>query len=239
MLYAAFYLHWITLLCLAAVCCDAPEDYLPITLNAVFSSVPSASVAPDEHTVISAMTEPPAELSVPEPVHEPPEPAEKTSVTEVPDKAETVSSDDLPAPVESEELPVNRERQGDRRRTSMASQSAVRMHQDLPPHAVTQGSFAVWTDPAYPKAGEPYRIIVQVRLPEKVRRYSTSDLEGLVIGTDGYRKQIPGTVRAYLPILNGQVRLEVPIVSADRNVNDTIMIRSRMLREAQRLTLRF
>lgn len=241
MFYVAFYMHWITLLCLAAVCCDAPEDYLPITLNAVFSAVPSASVKPVEDVLITTISEPPAEQIVREPVAESsgqPEDASEPEA-EVFDKADLVTSDELPGAIESAESTEQSERDADRPGELAAVRPSVPAHHNLPPHAVTKGSFAVWTEPTHPKAGEPYRIIVQIRLPEKVKRYSTADLEGLVIGTDGYRKQIPGTVRAFLPILDGQVRLEVPIVSADHNVNDTIMIRSRMLREAQRLTLRF
>ncbi len=108
-----------------------------------------------------------------------------------------------------------------------------------PPHAMMAGSFSVWAEPENPAPDEPYRIIVQIRMPEGTRHYNLSDLDGVVIGSDGYRKPIPGMRRATLPVVNGFVRYEVPIVSADEMVEDIIFVRSRMLREAQRLHVRF
>ena len=110
---------------------------------------------------------------------------------------------------------------------------------NMPQHAVSAGSFSVWTEPENPAPGEPYRIIIQLRVPEGTKKYPVNDLEGIVVGSDGYRKLIPGSLRGFLPIHDGHVRLEVPIVSADENVEDTVQIRSRILREAQRLQLRF
>ncbi len=40
-------------------------------------------------------------------------------------------------------------------------------------------------------------------------------------------------------MINGKVQMEVHIVSADEDVEDTVFIRSRLLREAQRLQIRF
>ena len=55
----------------------------------------------------------------------------------------------------------------------------------------------------------------------------------------GYRKPIPGSVRGELPVSGGYVRLVVPIVSADSHVRDTVLIRSKLLNETQKLVLEF
>ena len=102
-----------------------------------------------------------------------------------------------------------------------------------------EGSFSVWTEPAAPQAGEPYRIIIQIRLPDGLDRYSVQDLQGVVIGSDGYRKPIPGHLTGLLPVEAGYARLVVPIVSADERVRDTVLIRSRRLKESQKLLIAF
>ncbi len=108
-----------------------------------------------------------------------------------------------------------------------------------PGYAITAGSFSVWTEPKNPDPGEPYKIIIQIRLPDGTERYSVADLDGVVVGSDGYQKLVPGTVRGFLPIQDGQVKFEVHIVSADQDVEDTVFIRSKLLREAQRLKIQF
>ena len=87
--------------------------------------------------------------------------------------------------------------------------------------------------------GKPYKIIVQIRMPDGTERDSLADLEGVVVGSDGYQKMIPGNLRGFLPVQDGHVRLEVHIVSADEKVQDTVFVRSKVLREAQKLQLRF
>ena len=109
----------------------------------------------------------------------------------------------------------------------------------MPPSAVTLGNFSVWTEPDNPDPGEPYRIVIQIRLPEGTRVYPVSDMEGMVVGSDGYRKLIPGSTGGTLPIQAGFVRHYVPVVSADEKVEDTIFIRSEMLKETQKLLIRF
>jgi len=108
-----------------------------------------------------------------------------------------------------------------------------------PAQAIREGSFSVWTDPPHPKPGESYRLIIQVKLPPHVNSYSVTDLQGVVVGSDGYRKPIPGFMKGDLPIVNGYVRLAVPIVSADKKVCDTVFIRSKLLRETQKLLVEF
>jgi hypothetical protein len=107
----------------------------------------------------------------------------------------------------------------------------------VPPHAVTSGRFSAWTEPASPKPGEPYRIIVLVRLPARVKRYYSTDLTGTVIGSDGYRKSIRGSRRQQLPLTNHTARIVIPIVGSEHGKKDTIVVQSRMLRERRVLEL--
>lgn len=109
----------------------------------------------------------------------------------------------------------------------------------IPKNAVSAGSFTVWTVPENPDPGEPYSIFVQVRVPDGTDEYSVADLEGVVVGSDGYQKKIPGTRKGFLPIIDNKVTLELPIVSADALVEDVVFVRSKMLREAHRLRITF
>ena len=110
----------------------------------------------------------------------------------------------------------------------------------VPPSAITQGSFTVWTEPEYPEPGHSYRIVIQVRVPEKFHGgYPVLDLEGAVVGSDGYRKLIPGSQTGRLPVIGGFSRISVPIVSADAEVRDIVLVRSKMLRENQKLIIEF
>ena len=124
--------------------------------------------------------------------------------------------------------------------------------------AVTRGSFTAWTVPENPRPRQPYRIIIEVRLPDRFRRYRVSDLSGEVVGTDKYRQKIPWDVRApwasmswagdelvtissaeRLDIRNNKVQLVITVLGAERLVRDAITIRSRLLREEQKLELVF
>ncbi len=108
--------------------------------------------------------------------------------------------------------------------------------------AIRKGSFTVWTDPTDPTPGENYRIIIQINLPKRVRRYSLQDLTGIVIGTDGYRKRIPDDLPRHLQfpqIKNHQTQLVILIPGAERLVEDTIEINSKLLKEKQNLRIEF
>jgi hypothetical protein len=109
-------------------------------------------------------------------------------------------------------------------------------------NAVTEGSFTVWTIPDDPIPGETYTIMIEVRLPEKVARYSRNDLVGLVTGTDGWEQPLPGNAKPlqqYLPVHNHTVQLEVDVPGAGRRVKDTIQVRSKLLKEEQVLKIVF
>jgi len=125
--------------------------------------------------------------------------------------------------------------------------------------AVTKGSFTAWTMPARPRPGENYQIIIEVRLKEGTPRYRLSDLTGTVKGTDGFSQKLPYDKSArrpsmfmnqnnvlqaiqektVAPVRNNKVQLIVEIPGAAADIEDTIRIRSRRLRESQTLVIVF
>jgi hypothetical protein len=125
--------------------------------------------------------------------------------------------------------------------------------------AVTKGSFTAFTIPASPKPGQQYAIVIEVRLPEDVRRFRVSDLSGEVRGSDKYSQKIPYDGRydkasgyptkdkkiiplnasSILDVVDNKVQIVVKVPGAARLVKDTITIRSRKLKEEQELTLIF
>lgn len=124
--------------------------------------------------------------------------------------------------------------------------------------AVTKGSFTAWTEPSEPKPSESYLIIIEVRLPDDVKRYRLADLSGEVQGSDRYRQRIPWDRRApgasaasvgakltrinssdVLQVKDHKIQLAIKVPGAARLVRDRIQIRSGRLRESQELTLVF
>lgn len=232
--FTTFYIHWVVLLLLAAIIVHGPENTADLLLSAAFSVEEEPSTAPFEVTV---------PVPDPEPA---PESAEEAIATE-----EAVSElDEEPLEINDDvlkELVPEGAKAADQSQAAETSEqkdvppaAAMTQHVDMSPAtAVRQGSFSVWTEPPNPRPGDPYRIIIQVRLPEKTTRYAVTDLEGVVVGSDGYRKPIPGFARGELPVVDGYARFAVPIVSADSQVRDTVYIRSRLLRETQKLLIEF
>ena len=119
-------------------------------------------------------------------------------------------------------------------------------------NAIQKGSFSAWTEPADPRVGQDYIIVIEVTLPEQTKRYSKSDLVGQLKGTDGYKIKIPdGTewngARWSLPRRtpafrrNGEKARIVFFVRGAHQalVRDTIQIRSRLLDESQDLQIVF
>jgi len=126
---------------------------------------------------------------------------------------------------------------------------------------VKKGSFSVWTVPKDPLPEQEYKIVIQVRLPELVRRYRAMDLSGEVEGSDGYRQQIPWdpkwkgrtdvalTIRdgrlvplrkgGFLPVRDRITQLVIRVPPAKRLVRDRIKIRSKLLKEQQLLEIVF
>lgn len=231
-LFAAFYIHWIAILTLAAVFLHAPIEFRSVTLNAVLSDAELQDISSVEFVATDA------ELSIQEEAVQQPDSLALNASTLLPsldlqspnlmpDTLAAIAS--ISAAAEAAES-VSRKDQAKAAPQPMAS---------LPRNAVSAGSFSVWTVPDNPDPGEPYKIIVQIRLPDGTQKYSVADLEGVVVGSDGYQKMIPGNMRGFLPVQDGHVRFEVHIVSADENVEDTVFVRSKVLREAQKLQLRF
>lgn len=125
--------------------------------------------------------------------------------------------------------------------------------------AVTKGSFTAFTIPANPKPREIYSIVIEIRLPDDVKKFRVNDLVGEVKGSDGYRQKIPYDSRAagaagypaenqkvlvldsstVLDVVKNRVQIIIRVPGAARLVKDEIRIRSRKLKEEQELTLVF
>ena len=124
--------------------------------------------------------------------------------------------------------------------------------------AVTKGSFTAWTDPANPQPGQLYQIIIEIRLPDRIKSYRLSDLSGIVVGSDSYRQNLPfdrdspsaarvtggaeyETVRrnTKIEIIGKTLQLAIKVPGAERLVRDRIRIKSRRLKEEQEITLVF
>jgi hypothetical protein len=105
--------------------------------------------------------------------------------------------------------------------------------------AVTKGNFTVWTVPEDPEPRQSYIIVIEIKLPKKVTRYPLKDLSGLVVGTDGWKQPIPGKSQGFARVVDHKTQLEIMVPGARRLVNDTIRIRSRILKEQQVLLIVF
>ncbi len=106
-------------------------------------------------------------------------------------------------------------------------------------NVVRQGNFIAWTEPQDPAPGQIYTIILQINLPKRVLSYRSSDLSGMVEGTDHYRQELPGNLPKYLPVKKNSVQLEIPVPGASELVEDKIQIRSKLLNEEQILKIVF
>ena len=228
----AFYVHWFALLSLSAIYLHLPEQLPPISLDAIFSD----DVQLDDSVVAVVETDLLTETT---------DVLTDDSLTSF-DVSELSASTLVPSMDESL-LPALPDSMAGVATQMAAAVAAGKPGKDMeatelvpvPSHAVTSGSFSVWAEPANPEPGEPYKIVIQIRIPDGVEKYSVSDLEGVVVGSDGYQKLIPGAARGFLPIQQGRVRMEVHVISADQMVEDTVFVKSRLLREAQRLQIRF
>lgn len=119
-------------------------------------------------------------------------------------------------------------------------------------NAVQEGSFAAWTVPEDPRVGQDYIIVIEVTLPKGTERYGKADLSGQLIGTDGYKVAIPdgrewngqGWTRAMrTPAFRrsgDKARVVFFIRGAHQAlVRDTVLIRSKLLDEQQKLQITF
>jgi len=127
--------------------------------------------------------------------------------------------------------------------------------------AVTKGSFTAWTVPKDPRPGQDYKIVIQIQVPKSITRYRMSDLTGRVIGTDKYTLDIPNEIQFnrygtkiqktrtgelefarkgdYARVVDNQVQVIVNVEGAKQLVQDTIEVKSRMLKEEQKLEIVF
>ena len=126
---------------------------------------------------------------------------------------------------------------------------------------VKKGSFSVWTVPKDPLPEQEYQIVIQVRLPNYVRRYRATDLSGEVEGSDRYRQKIPWDPRwknrtdvaltvkkgrlvalrrgDFLPVRDRIAQLVIRVPAAKKLVRDKIRIQSKLLKEQQLLEIVF
>lgn len=104
-----------------------------------------------------------------------------------------------------------------------------------------------------PQPMQNYWITIQIKVPGERRKYSVKDLTGEVVGTDGYRQKIPqrtfqltqdGKLRpltesGQVPVIDGVVQLVVRVPGARSLVKDTIVVKSKVLKEEQALEIMF
>lgn len=104
-----------------------------------------------------------------------------------------------------------------------------------------------------PQPMQNYWITIQLKVPGERLKYSVKDLTGEVVGTDGYRQKIPqrtfqltqdGKLRpltesGQVPVIDGVVQLVVRVPGARSLVKDTIVVKSKLLKEEQALEIIF
>ncbi|MCA8992998.1 MAG: hypothetical protein KDA88_13500 [Planctomycetaceae bacterium] len=133
-----------------------------------------------------------------------------------------------------------------------------------PTNAVKAGNFTVFTLPIPfgrepvqpgdpPRPGQDYYIVVQMNMPTDRTVYPLRDLSGRIEGTDGYQQKIPEKAfamseeeklvavnpRRGIPVIDNVVQVFIRVPGANRQVEDTIRVSSRLLRESQELVLTF
>jgi hypothetical protein len=158
---------------------------------------------------------------------------------------ETAGEDaDEPQPIELEPLPEPEplEPEPPAEVEPLAEQAPDELEQPdpeppAPAHAVESGNFLVWSEPMMPIAGEPYSVFVRIRVPDRITRYPRSDLTGIVIGSDGYQKLIRDTRDGFLPLVGHTATIVIPIVGATRPEADTLILRSRLLKQQKTIRL--
>jgi hypothetical protein len=244
----AAYLHLVLLLALGLFVFEAPVKTSPLVLYATLADVDQTAETPVMH-VETVPEEEGAEPEVsPEPDSDPEEPSdlpdhpldqplepfESNELARYLDAAlrEAERSDQAETPAKPAE-PVSAGKPGESFRSAPSQLDPA----PVPPHAVTSGRFSAWTEPASPKPGQPYRIVILVRLPSHITRYYSSDLTGMVIGFDGYRKVIRSLPRQQLPLVNHTARIAIPVVGSEHGWKDTIVVYSGILRERRVLEL--
>ena len=109
----------------------------------------------------------------------------------------------------------------------------------VPGYAQSKGHFSAWTEPRDPKPKENYFIVVQLRLPARIKKYRGSDLSGLVTGTDAYKQMIRFKASEQFDVDEGAVEVRIMVPGGDVRVRDTIQLESKILHEKQTFEIEF
>lgn len=109
----------------------------------------------------------------------------------------------------------------------------------VPGYAQSKGHFSAWTEPRDPMPNENYFIVVQLRLPAKIKKYRGSDLTGTVNGTDTYKQTIRFKASEQFDIEDGAVEIRIAVPGGGVRVRDTIVVESKILREKQTFEIIF
>ncbi|WP_010583048.1 hypothetical protein [Schlesneria paludicola] len=109
----------------------------------------------------------------------------------------------------------------------------------IPGYAQSKGHFSAWTEPRDPKPNENYFIVVQLRLPSKIKKYRGSDLTGMVNGTDTYKQVIRFRASEQFDIEEGAVEIRIAVPGGGVRVRDTIVVESKILHEKQTFEIEF
>ncbi|MEP3478927.1 MAG: hypothetical protein ABJZ55_06745 [Fuerstiella sp.] len=229
--FTAFYVHWLILLFMMMIFVHGPDQAANLLLNGAFADSPEIETESFEMAVAAPEAQPEAKPEAQPSASEPV--SDRLTISEMAEESLAIS-DSLLQQLSDEAAETSEDISSEETTPDQAVKAPP-----TPEGSVSQGSFSVWTEPEYPDPGDPYRIIVQIQLPPKTNSYHLRDLNGVVVGSDGYRKPIPGPNQGPLPIVDGCVRLVIPIVSADEKVRDTIFIRSKLLKETQKLLIEF
>ena len=116
----------------------------------------------------------------------------------------------------------------------------------------SKGSFTAWTIPDDPEPYKPYLIIIQVRLPNSITKYSQNDISGQLVGDDGYETPI-GSWRGGRISRQGEnfdkkyygdfdmaaKQFVIKIPGGKQKVKDRIEIESNILKEKQVIIIEF
>lgn len=111
--------------------------------------------------------------------------------------------------------------------------------------AATKGSFTAWTVPEDPAPREDYLVVMQIQVPEKLRKYRKEDLSGFLEGDNGYETPLgnftgKGFPKQFYGSFDDKAhQFVIRIPGGAAKVHVTIQIRSKLLRETQTLKITF
>jgi hypothetical protein len=110
-------------------------------------------------------------------------------------------------------------------------------------NVVKQGSFAAYTVPNDPIPEQTYYVVILIKVPKGTDKYPVTDLSGNITGTDGWEQPIVDKLfmqrTKHLEVKDQVAQLIVQVPGAYKLVKDKITIKSKLLRENQRLEIEF